>query len=157
MTDFNRNFLQRSADERQGRDVMCMPVTLDDLRGSRRRFQVQLAHDFLFDVRREVSKCTYRAGKLSHAHGFHCFFEPVLVPFYFIVQKCQFQPKCGGFGMNTMRPSHNNCRLEFVSASFEYVEQMLQAFRNENRGIGNLKSHRRVEYIGGGKSEVKVP
>ena len=63
-----------------------------------------------------------RAGQLSDAHRFGGFLESSALSHDFVMEERKLQSESGWFGVNTMSPSDDDCRLEFVCPSFEHIE-----------------------------------
>src|SRR6267143_5717497 len=135
---------------------MRMTIALNDLRGGRRRLQVQLAHHFLLSIRRKMRESADRAGELSYAHGFDCFLESSLLASNFVVEQRQLQSKCRWFRMNPVSPADDHGGLEFMRAFLQNIEQPLNIFENDGGGLSHLKSHGRVEDIRRRKAEMKI-
>src|SRR5207244_11062876 len=115
VAQFNRNFFQRRADQSKRRDVVRVPVALNDLRRNGSCPEIQPPHYRFFDIGREMRKRTDRTGKFSDAHCLSRFVEPRLLTLHLIAEKGKVQSERRGLRMDTVRAAYDDRWFSLIS------------------------------------------
>src|SRR5215510_5278867 len=104
-----------------------------------------------------MRKRSYRSGKFSNTHRFRSFFESCLLSLDLVIKQRKLQPERGGFGVNTVRSSDNDCGLELLRALLQYGQQALNVLENDRRCVPHLQRHRGIQDVGRSKPKMEEP
>src|SRR5215831_4415754 len=102
-----------------------------------------------------MRKCSNRARSFSYAHRFGGVFESSLLSQNFIVKKCELQPERCGLGVDPVRSTYNDSRLELLGALLQDIEQPLKIFENNLGGVPYLQRERCIQHVGRRETKMK--
>src|SRR5579862_4734307 len=128
MADFDGNFVQCRGDNRQGRDVVSMPVALNYLRCYRSRLQSQLLANAFFVLWAEMPERPHSAGQFADANLFRRRVEAFQVASHLRVPVEQLESESGWFRVNAVCAANRWRVLELNRPLFQYFNEPEQVF-----------------------------
>ena len=132
-----------------------MPISLDDLRGLRRRLETETLTRELLQLWPCGRVRADGARELADPHPFQRALEPRTAAVELERPAGELQPERRRLGVNAVRAAHDQCLPVLLGPGDDRGERAVQALQEQGAGLLHLERERRVEHVRGRQPVVE--
>ena len=151
---FECHLLEGGSYEGKGAEIVCVPVTLQDLGGDVGGINAEMLADIVLDEGRDVGEIAHRAAHLAGFHALCRILEPFQVALHLLVPEGPFEAEGSDVRVYAVGPADAGSILEFHGALPENFQEILDVLEEDGVGLLEKVAVRRVHDVGGGEAVV---
>ncbi len=152
--DFERKTLERRRDRRKRREELRMAISLDDLRGARRRLEPERFARQPLDLGRCRCVGSDRPRELADPHPVERSRESSAIAVELKRPAGELEAERRRLRVHSVRSSDRQCVLELEGTLGDHRECFVERPHDQRACIAHRERERRIEHIRGGEAEV---